>query len=99
MGRSHVRDQWPENVGVYAFADCEDDRNAGEETGRRELRVDERGRSASAREDQCGLAGQQAEGRVQVAAKAAVEQGWPGPANQTKLQLGKRRGPNTNQSG
>src|SRR6202035_5527265 len=42
MGWSHVRDQWPENVGVYAFADCEDDRNAGEETGRSELRVDER---------------------------------------------------------
>src|SRR5437764_4416760 len=42
MGWSHVRDQWPENVSVYAFADCEDDRNAGEETGRSELRVDER---------------------------------------------------------
>src|SRR5207244_10676040 len=44
MGWSHVRDQWPENIGVYAFADCEDDRNAGEETGRSELRVDERRR-------------------------------------------------------
>src|SRR5579859_3031707 len=42
MGRSHVRDQWPENVSVYAFADCEDDRNAGEETGRSELGMDER---------------------------------------------------------
>src|SRR3989449_8107344 len=42
MGWSHVCDQWPENVSVYAFADCEDDRNAGEETGRNELRVDER---------------------------------------------------------
>src|SRR5207302_11324667 len=42
MGWSHVRDQWPENVSVYAFADCEDDRNAGEETGRSELRVGER---------------------------------------------------------
>src|SRR5260370_3368308 len=42
MGRSHVRDQWPENENVYHFADCEDDRNAGEETGRSELRVDER---------------------------------------------------------
>src|SRR6184192_4487642 len=37
MGWSHVSDQWPENVSVYAFADCEDDRNAGEETGRSEL--------------------------------------------------------------
>src|SRR5256885_15768410 len=44
MGWSHVRDQWPENIGMYAFADCEDDRNAGEETGRSELRVDERRR-------------------------------------------------------
>src|SRR5580704_18077209 len=42
MGWSHVRDQWPENENVYALADCEDDRNAGEETGRSELRVDER---------------------------------------------------------
>src|SRR5438309_1429192 len=42
MGWSHVRDQWPENVSVYAFADCEDDRNAGEETSRSELRVGER---------------------------------------------------------
>src|SRR5438445_9438248 len=31
MGWSHVRDQWPENVSVYALSDCEDDRNAGEE--------------------------------------------------------------------
>src|SRR5437868_9983174 len=44
MGWRHVRDQWPENIGVYAFADREDDRNAGEETGRSELRVDERRR-------------------------------------------------------
>src|SRR6266853_1276440 len=42
MGWSHVRDQRPENENVCAFADCEDDRNAGEETGRSELRVDER---------------------------------------------------------
>src|SRR5256714_342242 len=42
MGWRHVRDQWPENVSVNAFADCEDDRNAGEETDRSELRVDER---------------------------------------------------------
>ncbi len=42
MGRSHVRDQRPENDNVKAFADGEVDRNAGEETGRSELRVDER---------------------------------------------------------
>src|SRR5207237_9545814 len=42
MGRSHVRNQWPENISVHAFADCEDNRNAGEETGRSVLRVDRR---------------------------------------------------------
>src|SRR4029077_18499462 len=42
MGWSHVRDQRPENENVYDFADCEDDRNAGEETGRSEFRVDQR---------------------------------------------------------
>src|SRR5438093_1774429 len=44
MGWSHVRDQRPENENVDAFADCEDDRNAGEETGRNEFRVDQRRR-------------------------------------------------------
>jgi Sigma-70, region 4 len=34
----------PENENAYAFADGEDDRNAGEEAGRIELRVDERRR-------------------------------------------------------
>src|SRR2546429_5986743 len=42
MGWSHVRDQWSESENVCAFADCEDDRNADEETGRSELRMDER---------------------------------------------------------
>src|SRR5213080_2575931 len=40
MGWSHVRDQRPENQSVDDFADCEDDRNAGEETGGSEFRVD-----------------------------------------------------------
>src|SRR5580765_4131217 len=42
MGWSHVRDQRPENERVCDFAGCEDDRNADEETGRSERRVDER---------------------------------------------------------
>ena len=42
MGWSHVCDQRPENENVCDFAECEDDRNADEETGRSELRVDER---------------------------------------------------------
>ena len=44
MCSSHVRDQRPENVSVHAFADREDGRNAGEQGGRSELRVDERRR-------------------------------------------------------
>src|SRR6266581_9731277 len=42
MGWSHVRDQRPENESVCDFAGCEDDRNAGEEAGRSDLRVDQR---------------------------------------------------------
>ena len=42
MGWSHVRDQRPENENVCDFADCQDDRNAREDTGRSERRVDER---------------------------------------------------------
>src|SRR5881394_70410 len=42
MGWSHVRDQRRENKNMCDFADCEDDRNAGEETGRSDLRVDQR---------------------------------------------------------
>src|SRR5438105_7281271 len=57
MGWSHVRDEWPENIGVYAFADCEDDRNAGEETGRSELRVDERRRQDREQADRKNRAG------------------------------------------
>src|SRR3954464_9893469 len=41
MGWSHVRDQRPENEHVYDFAGCEHDRNADEETGCSELRVDQ----------------------------------------------------------
>src|SRR2546429_8947975 len=33
MGWSHVRDQRPENVTVYAFSDCEDGRYAGDVSG------------------------------------------------------------------
>ena len=42
MRWSHVRDQRPENENVCDFAEGEDDRNADEETGRSERRVDER---------------------------------------------------------
>src|SRR5438105_15301706 len=41
---SHVRDQRPENENVCDLAACQDDRNPGEETGRSELRMDERRR-------------------------------------------------------
>ncbi len=44
MGWSHVRDQRPENENVCDFAACQDDRNADEDTGRSQLRVDERRR-------------------------------------------------------
>src|SRR6478752_4673107 len=44
MGWSHVRDQRPENENVCDLAACQDDRNADENTGRSELRVDERRR-------------------------------------------------------
>ncbi len=39
---SHVRDQRSENENVCDFAACQNDCNAGEETGRGELRMDER---------------------------------------------------------
>src|SRR6185437_6428642 len=42
MSRRHFRDQRPENESVCDLAECKDDRNADEETGRSELRVDQR---------------------------------------------------------
>src|SRR5438270_12430515 len=42
MGWSHVRDERPEDENVCDFTEREDDRNADEEAGRRERRVDER---------------------------------------------------------
>src|SRR6476469_8971721 len=44
MGWSHVRDQRPENENVCDLAACQDDRNACEDTGRSERRMDERRR-------------------------------------------------------
>src|SRR3954469_4794780 len=41
MGWSHVRDQRPEDENVCDFAACQDDRNADEDTGRSQLRVDQ----------------------------------------------------------
>src|SRR6478752_5740394 len=42
MAWSHVRDERPEDESVCDLAEREDDRNADEEAGRRERRVDER---------------------------------------------------------